>query len=75
MYILYIWHTQNDHKRTIHQFIPDAYPTQINIKKRKQSDVCFINAGNIRNNTAYPLDKTRFTYKDLKVHFWISCIY
>lgn len=32
----------------------------------RQVDVCMINAGNIRNNTAYPFDKTTFTHKDLK---------
>jgi hypothetical protein len=40
--------------------------TRYIITTHKQADVCMINAGNIRNNAAYPLDKQRFTYKDLK---------
>ena len=41
---------------------PPTYPPI-----QKQTDCAFVNAGNIRGNTAFPLDKTHFTYKDLKV--------
>ena len=42
----------------------DILPTT---SRTLQVDVAMVNAGNIRGNTAYPLDKKEFTYADLKV--------
>lgn len=36
-------------------------------------DCAIVNAGNIRGNTLYPLDKSGFTYADLKQEVPFPC--